>query len=152
MKKYKPVSVSKAAFAFCRYILAILIWLSFIFKSEIILTIVFIIFILSAILKIKKAPMIVLYTHTINRVIKSKDVVLNEPSMRFAHIMGSILSLICLLLIFFVNEKIGWIAVLILALMKSLSFFGFCPGSKIYDCVTDNNSKCCSFLKKKHGR
>jgi len=146
MKKYKPVSVPKAAFAFCRYSIAILIWLSLIFHLKIILIFVLMIFLLSAILKIQRAPMILLYSNTINKIIKSKDEILNEHAMRFAHIMGSIFSLICLFLLYFVSEQTGWIAVFVFALLKSISAFGFCPASKLYECAT--NDSCCAFIKK----
>lgn len=146
MKKYKPVSVSKSAFAFCRLSLAILIWLSLIFHSKPILIFVFVVFLLSAIFKIKKAPMILLYSYTINKIIKSKDEILNEHAMRFAHIMGSVFSFICIILLYFVSEKVGWTAVFIFALLKSISAFGFCPASKLYECST--NDSCCAFAKK----
>lgn len=146
MKKYKPVSVSKAAFAFCRISLAVLIWLSLIFHSKSILLFVFFIFVLSAILKIKRAPMIYFYSQTIDRIFKSRDEVLNEHAMAFAHKTGSVFSFICLVLLFFVSEKVGWTAVFIFALLKSISAFGFCPASKLYECST--NDSCCAFAKK----
>jgi len=146
MKKYKPVSVPGAAFVFCRIILAVLVWLAWIFHSKVILLIVFIVFFLSAILKIKKAPMILLYSLTINKIIKSKDEILNESAMQFAHIAGSFFSLISLVLLYFVNEKVGWMVVFIFAVLKSISAFGFCPASKLYECST--NDSCCAFAKK----
>lgn len=149
MKKYKPVSVSKSAFAFCRLSLAILIWISLVFHSKLVLIVIFAIFVLSAIFKIKKAPMILFYEKTINKIIKSKDEILNEHAMRFAHIMGSIFSFICLFLLYFISEKVGWIAVFFFAILKSISAFGFCPASKLYECAT--NDSCCTFIKR-HGR
>ncbi|MFH1191979.1 MAG: DUF4395 family protein [bacterium] len=146
MKKYKPVAVPKAAFVFCRYSMAILIWLSLILHLKFILVLVFLIFLLSAIFKIKKAPMILLYGYTFNKIKKSKDEILNEHAMRFAHSMGSIFSLICLFFLYFANEKIGWTAVFIFALLKTISALGFCPASKLYECATNEN--CCAFIKK----
>lgn len=146
MKKYKPASVSKSAFAFCRLGLAISIWISLIFHTKLILIFVFTIFLLSVILKIKKAPMILLYNYTAGKIIRSKEEILNEHAMRFAHIMGSIFSFICIIFLYFGNEKIGWVAVFIFALLKSISAFGFCPASKLYECST--NDSCCAFAKK----
>ena len=146
MKKYKPVAVPKAAFGFCRYSIAILIWLSLILRMEAILIFVFIIFLLSAGLKIKRAPLILFYSYTINKIIKSKEEILNEHAMRFAHVMGSVFSLVCLLLLYFINERAGWTAVFIFAVLKSISAFGFCPASKLYECATGDS--CCVFLKK----
>ncbi|NTU98922.1 DUF4395 domain-containing protein [Candidatus Falkowbacteria bacterium] len=146
MKKYKPVSVPKAAFVFCRLSLAALIWAALLLHSKQILLFVFIVFLLSAVLKVKRAPMVLLYSCTINRLIKSKDEVLNEHAMAFAHIMGSTFSFICLFLLYFVNEKAGWVAVFVFALLKSISAFGFCPAAKLYECST--NDSCCAFAKK----
>jgi hypothetical protein len=146
MKKYKPVAVPKAAFIFCRYSLAVLIWLALLLQAKIILWAVLAIFLLSAVLKIRRAPMILLYSWTINKIIKSKDEILNEQAMVFAHLAGAFLSIVCLLLLYFAGERAGWIAVFLFAILKSVSSFGFCPASKLYECAT--NSSCCAFIKK----
>ena len=146
MKKYKPVLVPKAAFVFCRYSIALLVWISLLFQSKPMMVLVFIILLFSAILKVGKAPMILLYSFTINKIIKSKEELLNEQAMRFAHTFGSILSLICLLFLYFINENIGWVMVFCFGLLKSISAVGFCPASKLYDCL--NNDSCCAFIKK----
>jgi hypothetical protein len=149
MKKYKPVSVPQAAFVFCRYSIALLVWLSLILQSKIIMILVFIILLLSAIFKVQKAPMILLYSYTINKLIKSKDEILNEHAMRFAHTVGTVFSFICLVLLYSVGGLTGWIAVFCFALLKTISALGFCPASKLFECA--NNDSCCAFIKK-HGR
>jgi hypothetical protein len=146
MPKYKPVSVPSAAFVFCRYTIAILIWLSLILQNRVILFVVLGIFILSAVLRIKRAPLIVLYAYTVNKIIKSKEVILNEYAMRFAHTVGIVFSLISLGLLYFVNDLAGWIMVFLFALLKSVSALGFCPAAKLYDCAT--NGSCCMLAKK----
>jgi hypothetical protein len=146
MIKYKPVSVSKAGFAFCRYGIAILVWLSFIFQIKWILLLVFLILAFSALLKVRKAPLILFYKYTIGKIIKSEDEILNENAMRFAHTMGTILCLICLLFLYFINAKIGWAFVLVFAILKTVSAFGMCPASKLYECM--GNDSCCAFIKK----
>jgi len=146
MKKYKPVSVSVAGFAFCRYTIAVLVWLSLIFQIKWLLVIVFLILALSALLKIQKAPMILLYKYTIGKIVKSKDEILNEHAMKFAHTMGTILSLICLLFLYFINVNVGWVLVFVFAVLKTISAFGMCPASKLYECM--GNDSCCAFMKK----
>lgn len=146
MKKYKPVSVPQAAFTFCRFSLAILIWLSLIFQTKLLIVLVFIILFFSAIFKVQRAPLIVLYTITINKVFKSKQEILNEQAMRFAHTLGSILAIICLVTLYFVNENVGWNLVFGFAVLKTISALGFCPASKLYDCLNKDN--CCTFIKK----
>lgn len=146
MKKYKPVLVPKAAFVFCRYSIALLVWLSLILQSKPIMIVVFVILLLSAIFKIQKAPMILFYSYTINKLIKSKDEILNEHAMRFAHTIGTIFSFICLILLYGVGGLTGWIAVFCFTLLKTISALGFCPASKLFECA--NNDSCCAFIKK----
>lgn len=146
MSKFKPVLIPVAAFAFCRYSIAILVWLALILQIRWLVLVVFLILLFSAILKIKRAPMIVLYSYTINKVIKSKDAIVNENAMRFAHIMGSTLSFICLLFLYLINAYIGWWVVFGFAILKTISAVGFCPASKLYECM--GNDSCCVFAKK----
>lgn len=147
MKRYKPVTVSKEGFAFCRLGLTAMVWLSLMFHSKVLLLFVFAMLLLSAALKVQNAPMILLYDHTVGLLRNSKEEILNEGAMRFAHVTGSIFSLACLVLLWFVDERIGWAAVFLFALLKSISAFGFCPASKLYECAT--GSSCCSILKKR---
>lgn len=146
MIKYKPVSVSKAGFAFCRYAIAVLVWLSLLLQIKWLLVVVFLILALSALFKIEKAPLILFYKYTIGKIIKLKEEVLNEHAMKFAHTMGTILSLICLLFLYFINVKVGWILVSIFAILKTISAFRMCPASKLYECM--GNDSCCAFMKK----
>ena len=118
MTKYKPVSVSKQAFAFCRYSVAILIWLSLIFQIKWLVVLVFLILAFSAMLKIGRAPMILLYKYTLGKIIKSKEELVNEHAMRFAHTMGTVMSFICLLFLYFINANAGWVLVFCLAILK----------------------------------
>jgi len=141
MTSYKPVSIPNAAFIFCRYSIALLVWLSFFLQSKVILAFVCLIFLLSAILKIKRAPMIWLYSVTFNKIKKSAEVMVDENAMCFAHTLGFLLSGICLLLVFLVYSNGVWYAVLGLALLKTVSAIGFCPASKLYDCLLNGN--CC---------
>jgi hypothetical protein len=147
MTQYKPVTVSKEGFAFCRLGLAILLWLSLILHLKPLLLFVFVMLLFAAILKVQKAPMILFYDWTIGRLRKSPGVILNESAMRFAHATGTFFCLVCIILLYFVNERIGWAGVFIFAVIKSVSAFGFCPASKLCECVTGNRG-CCSFLKK----
>jgi len=146
MKTFKLVSVSKAAFAFCRYTIAILVWLALFLKNKPLVLLVFAILALSAILKIKRAPLILLYTYTINKIFPSKTEILEEKAMRFAHTLGTILALICIIFLYLINEKVGWIIVLIFAILKTISAFGYCPASKMYSCMMSGG--CCALTKR----
>jgi hypothetical protein len=146
MKECKPVSVPNAAFNFCKYTVAIILWVAFFLKLKVMVGIAFLILALSAILKIKKAPLVFLYTHTINKLFKSENVVLDENGMRFAHTMGSVLTFICLILLYFVNDTAGWVMTFIVCLAKTAGALGFCTALKLYGCL--NSSTCCSEVKK----
>ena len=145
MLKYKPVSISKNAFFFCRWGISLLVWLAFILKSVIILTFVFLIFLTSFIFKVQKSPMIIVYTELIDRFFPSRKEIVNEHAMRWAHFLGVFFSLICLSAVY-LSPQFGWMAVLVFAILKSISACGFCPATRLYDCA--HNDKCCAFLKK----
>ncbi|MFH0804794.1 MAG: DUF4395 family protein [Patescibacteria group bacterium] len=148
MTKYKPVTIPSAAFAFCRYGTAAMLWIALILQSKLLVATVVAIFLFSYVLKVARAPMIVLYTYTVNLLWRSRDEVVNEHAIRFAHLIGSVLGLLCLFLLYLVNDVVGWVAVGLLAALKSLSALGFCPATKLYDCA---NGGSCSFLGKTNG-
>jgi len=142
---YQPVSVPKAAFAFCRYVIAILIWISLVLRIKCGIILVFVILVLSTILTVKWAPLVVIYTYTIDKLIHSRKELLDVKAMRFAHILGSVMALISLILLYFVNESIGWAFVLLFAILKTISAFGFCSASKLYGCIMSGG--CCALTK-----
>lgn len=142
----KPVSVPKAAFAFCRWGVAALIWAALAWRLKPLLVLVFALLALSAILKVGRAPMIMLYTWTFHRLIKSRDEVLDENAMRFAHTIGSVFALACVILLYFVNERLGWMATALFAIIKTISAFGFCPASKLFQCMSEGG--CCALTRK----
>jgi len=145
MRLHKPASISKGAFAFCRYSITIVVWLALIFKIKWLIIMAFLILAASAIAGIKKAPMILLYDKTLGKIFASGHEVLDEDAMRFAHSLGTVLALACLLFLYFFNENIGWMLVLAFAIIKTISAFGFCPASKMYACAM--NGGCCMIKK-----
>lgn len=140
----KNVTIQENAFIFCRYTIAILIWIALFLKSVWILVVVLIILVLSALLKVQKAPMVFIYTNTLGRLIKSKDVILDERAMQFAHTMGTVLAIISLTILYF-NGPIGWIFVAIFAVLKTISAFGLCPAYKLFGCMASGG--CCALTK-----
>lgn len=148
MKVCKPVSVSKAAFIFCKTTIAVILWAALIFKIKWLVVMSFVLLALSALLKIQRAPLIVLYSVTMNKLLKSENEILDEHAMRFAHTMGSVLNLICILLLYFVSESAGWGMVLIVTIAKTAGAMGFCSALKLYGCMT--SGKCCRFVRQKN--
>ncbi len=138
------MKISKNSFRFCKITITILAWLAFIFRIKELMLISFLLLFFSAILKIKKAPLILLYSKTIDKITSSKKIDIDEKAMRFTHFLGSIFSGICTILIY-LNIKVGWAFVFVYAIMKTISTFGYCPGEKVYSCMKNG---CCRITKK----
>ena len=145
MQLQEPVAVPKAAFIFCRWTMAAVVWAAWIWQSLSLLLFAAIIFAASAALKVNRAPLVWLYTKTVNRLAPSSEVLLDVRGMRFAHIVGAVFALVCLLAVVFVQLPNVWNLVLLFALLKTVSACGFCPASKMYQCMT--GGQCCAFLK-----
>ena len=144
----KDVYVSIAAFRFCRYTLAALAWMCYLLKQEAFMAAVFVLLAASAVLTIRNAPLIRFYGWTFGRFrfLKGKETVLSVDAMRFAHILGAVLTGICLVLLY-MGAPYAWEFVLFFAVLKSVSAMGFCPGEKIYRCIGSDG--CCSFTRTK---
>ena len=141
------VAIPKGAFAFCRYTMAVLLWLAFILKIKALVAVVFVVLVLSALLSIRRAPLVWFYTNTFHRIAPSADEWLSPAGMRVAHSMGAGFAAVCLLLLYVVNEPIGWWATLCYCLVKTVSAIWACPVYKLHACMKSGN--CCTFLKKR---
>ena len=138
--------VPQGAFRFCRYSVAALAWLAFALKLKLLLWVVFAILALSALLTIRRAPLVMLYTWTFGRLFSSPGERLNVSAMRFAHTLGSVLVLVCLLFLHVLDERVGWGLTLCFCVIKTISAIGLCPAYKLYGCATSGT--CCAFMKK----
>jgi hypothetical protein len=86
---------------------------------------------------------ILLYTYTVDKVFSFGKVMVNENSVWFSHVVGSTVSLICLLLLYADMTKAGWIVTVLLAVLQTSGALGFCSAMKLYDCITSGGD-CCS--------
>lgn len=143
MKECRPVSVPRAAFNFCKYCMAIIFWVALIMQIKVMVAVGFAILLLSAILKVKNAPLVFIYTNTINKLFPSKKEILDENAVYFAHVVASIMSGIALVFLYCFNPLIGWIITGILAFLKTSASFGFCGAMKLYGCLNNPNGQCC---------
>jgi hypothetical protein len=141
------VTIQQNAFVFCRYSIAVLIWVALIFQSAWLLVLVLFILALSAVLTVRRAPMVWLYTTTLGAFIPSKDVVLDVDAMRFAHTLGAVLAAISIALVYW-GSPAAWYFVGAFAVLKTISAFGFCPASKLYGCVIKDGG-CCALTAKR---
>ena len=146
MLPLKPVSVSRGAFAFCRYTVMVLVWAAFLLHSLVLVLVTAIIMALSALLTVRRAPLIVLYSVTLEKLWPSGVAVLDEYGMRFAHLFATIVLFATALLAFLGFHQAAAIVLLLLAVAKTISAFGFCPVSKAYSCLSRGGS-CCGIIK-----
>jgi hypothetical protein len=127
-----PSSIPKKALLFCKITVLLILILALALRIKLLAIVAFLIFLFSAILGIKKAPLIALYQSTLAKVMKSKEELVYVPELRFAHILGSIISFISILYLYFIDEQIGWIILFIMAVLKIGDCFGFCLSAKLY--------------------
>jgi hypothetical protein len=141
----KPVTVSAASFVFCRYTVALLVWGAYLAHSVWLLGLAAVLLAWSALAKVGRAPLILLYAKTVGRLHRSKEEILDETAMRFAHTLGTVFALVCMGVIG-LSPRIGWRLTLLFALLKTVSALGFCPASKLFTCAT--NTTCCPLTKR----
>ncbi|MBP1920749.1 DUF4395 family protein [Youngiibacter multivorans] len=127
------VMISKGGYAFSRYFLAVLIWMSLLLKQKELLLIVLAFLLLAVALKLRRSPLVVFYDSTIGRILQSKQVEIDEDGLRFANALGGTLCLICLGLLYFGPVALGWYITGFFAVFKTVSAFGYCPGLKLYE-------------------
>lgn len=140
------VFVSKAGFAVCRYGVAGMVWYSVIDKTPYGLIAAFSILGISALFGVAKSPLILL-TLAVEKILKkeSSKVPLFRKGIRFAHIAGTTIGGIALLVWYF-SPSAGWIVTICFALLKSISAIGLCPAERLYRCLTSDS--CCTFMKR----
>jgi len=148
MKIVKPVEIAAHGFALCRWGVAVLVWLTLLFNDPAPLALGTVILILSALLKVRNAPLIWLHRVTVGRFVPSPMVVVDEIAMAFAHGLGSVLAALCLLAWFTLPAPVPWIATALLGIAKGAGALGYCSGVKLYQCL--HSDTCCSFLKAPH--
>lgn len=143
---FKPVSISKGGFAFCRAIIASFVVLSVVPDLHLpMLVVTFAIMAISAILKVRRAPLILLYKYTIERFHPSGSIIVDENGIFFSHIVGAVFSVICLL-VFRLNTVAGIIVTCLFAILQISAACGFCSALKLYTCMVGGN--CCRFGRK----
>lgn len=151
MKDTQMAIVPKKAFAFCRFTICILFWITSVLlfcniKWTIFLP--FVIMLLSGILTIKKAPLILLYKILFDRKNKSETDVLNVNSIRFSHYVGASISMVAILFLYvFKIDIIAYIFIGILTILQTIAAFGYCSAQKLYECLVLGKN-CCNLGKK----
>lgn len=145
MTIFKPATITKGSFAFCRATVAILVWITILLKIKWLLVVVLILMLWSAIAKVEKAPLILLYKNTVESRKATELVVVDERGIYISHLVGAIFSAVCLILLYLPKENFGWAMTIIFALLQTSAAFGYCSALKLYTCMTSGT--CCRFGK-----
>lgn len=145
MIPYKPVSVSKAGFLFCKYGVAALLWAAWYWRLEWAVAVAAGILAFNALLTVRYAPLIVLYAATVGRLHRPVMEVTDEHAMRFAHTLGAVMIGLALLLILRGpnNGQTGWMLLLWIAGLKTAGAIGLCAASCLYNTLF-RGSSCCA--------
>ena len=154
MTKYQMATVPKKGFAFCRYTIALLLWITVIslfFNIKWAIIIPFLIMLSSGILTVKRAPLIMLYKLLFDRDGKGETDVLNVSSIRFSHYVGSSFALIVILFLYvFKIDIVAYIFLGILTILQTIASLGYCSAQKLYECLVLGKN-CCNLGRKIRG-
>lgn len=142
----KPVTISKGGFRFCRYSMAVLLWAAFFLRMPALVIIGAGAMALSALLTIRYAPLVWLYTQTVDRLFPSPPEILDEHAMRFAHLVATLALCLPLALFYFAQYEIGWRVLGFVAVFKTAGALGYCPVSRMFTCLIGRGGACCGFL------
>lgn len=143
MKEMKPVNIRNGAFTFCKWTIAALLWGGLLLQNMWLVVTCFIILVLSILLKVSRAPLVFLYTHTVEKFVPSRLIVVDENAVRFAHVVGAVFAAVALILFHLVSPLAGWIVTGLLAILKTSGAFGLCGAMKLYTCLSNPNGQCC---------
>lgn len=154
MTKYQMATVPKKGFAFCRFTIAILLWITLIstfFGIKWFIFIPFAVMFLSGVLTVRRAPLILLYKVLFDREGKGETDVLNVSSIRFSHFVGSTFCLLILLFFYvFKINIVSYILLGILTFLQTIAAFGYCSAQKLYECLVLGKN-CCNLGRKLRG-
>jgi hypothetical protein len=145
----KIVPVPSASIRFCRYGMAVALWIAYILRSKELAAAAAAVLLLNALLGIRRAPLVALYTATAQRIWPSPIAQVDECALHFAHTIGALAAAAGVALVYMPEQySIGWLVLLALAVMKSIGAVFMCPVSGMYACLA-SGGKCCGWMKRK---
>ena len=100
----------------------------------------------SALLGVRRSPMILLWSATGHRILPTADVVLDANAMRFAHGVGALLCGVVYGTLL-IRPQAGFFALLALVGLKTVGACGFCTASKLYACAAQGG--CCASARRR---
>lgn len=148
MRQIEPVSISSGGFNFCKYGVAALLLIALVVPYPIRVALVAfdsLALLIASKVGVDKSPMVRVYELTLGRWITTKPVMLDKKGMKFAHALGAGLTTFTLALLL-LSPKIGYMALVLTALLKIISALGHCSALKLYGCLYSET--CCQSIKK----
>jgi hypothetical protein len=143
----KMVKVYRQSVAFCKYVIAGLLWLAIILRSPVPVFIVLAVMAVSALTGVERAPLVVFYNKAFAKRFHSDEEYINMYSMRFAHLVGVSFCIAALFSFYLISPLVALVLTVIQAVLQSIASLGYCSAQKLYECVVCN-SNCCRFGKR----
>lgn len=146
---YSPISISRGGFAFCRWSMAAIMWTAALLRLEWLVAAGAVIMAINALVTVRYAPLVMLYTHTVDRLHSFGEAVVDMSGLRFAHVVAMFamaLPLVAMHVLGAGAQEMCWRVLLFVAGFKTLGALGMCPVSRWYTCLVSKGN-CCSFLR-----
>ncbi|MHB1485705.1 MAG: DUF4395 family protein [Saccharofermentanales bacterium] len=140
------VKVNRQSVMFCKYIIAGLLWIAVLTLSVIPVYIVLVIMLVSALTGVRNAPLVKFYDITFAKRFHVDEEYINMHSMRFAHIVGVVISSLTLAFFYLQLPVLALSFAILQAVLQTIAGLGYCSAQKLYECVVCN-SNCCRFGK-----
>jgi hypothetical protein len=141
----RPVEVTAGSFAFCRWSLATLLWVALLAHQPWLVAVTGLLLLASAVTGVRRAPMVMSWRLTGDRIWPSRMVMLDERAMRFAHGFGALFCGVTWVLLS-AAPRAGTVALVALVLLKTTGAFGFCTASRLYTCAASGG--CCGLTRR----
>ncbi len=150
---YEPVSVSRNGFRFCRWSVTAMVWAGVLWRVEALILASALIMAASALLTVRRAPMIWLWSSTVDRAFPSPAEMLDANGMRLAHVVATLALGAPWAALHFgpaAAAEPAWRLLVFVAFFKTLGALGYCPVSRMFTCVLGGGN-CCRWLPGRKG-
>lgn len=144
----RPVEVTAGSFAFCRWSLALALWVALLARQPWLVGATGLVLAASAVVGVQRAPMVALWRMTGERLWPSRPSILDARPLRFAHAFGAVCCGATWLLLHSA-PRAGLVALAALVLPKTIGAFGFCTASRLYSCAARGG--CCGLTRPTDG-
>jgi len=147
MTDSRMVEVPRNAFRFCRWTVALLVWVGVLTHSAAIIVVAGSIMALSAILTVRQAPLISLWRLLVEPHWPSPPEPLDREAMRFAHTVATVALLGPVVLLQAGHVALAWRILTLVAVFKTIGAAGYCPVSRMYGCLRGGGI-CCRVIRR----